>query len=74
MENLFGARKWYDLVPDQSSTCFVTDGYGRFISTGPPATPTHARFADNNYVTAAMTPGSTLGMVYLPQGGPFTWP
>ena len=41
MENLFGARKWYDLVPDQKHT-FVTAGYGRFISTGPPATPTHA--------------------------------
>ena len=71
MENLFGARKWYDLVPDQKHT-FVTDGYGRFISTGPPATPTRARFADNNYVTAAMTPDGTLGMAYLPQGGTIT--
>ena len=71
MENLFKARKWYDLVPDQKHT-FVTAGYGRFISTGPPATPTQARFADNNYVTAALTPDGTLGMAYLPQGGTIT--
>ena len=71
MENLFAARKWYDLVPDQKHT-FVTAGYGRFISTGPPATPTRARFADNNYVTAALTPDGTLGMAYLPQGGTIT--
>ena len=55
-------------MPDQKHT-FVTAGYGRFISTGPPATPTRARFADNNYVTAALTPDGTLGMAYLPQGG-----
>ena len=71
MENFFAARKWYDLVPDQKHT-FVTAGYGHFISTGPPATPTRARFADNNYVTAALTPDGTLGMAYLPQGGTIT--
>jgi Protein of unknown function (DUF4038)/Putative collagen-binding domain of a collagenase len=71
MANLFRARKWYDLVPDQKHT-FVTAGYGRFISTGPPATSTTARFADNDYVTAAMTPDGSLGMAYLPQGGTIT--
>jgi len=71
MENLFKARRWNDLVPDQKHT-LVTDGYGRFISTGPPATATTPRFADNNYVTAAMTPDGTLGMAYLPQGGSIT--
>ena len=71
MEKLFPARKWYDLVPDQKHT-FVTAGYGRFISTGPPATATRARFADNDYVTAALTPDGTLGMAYLPQGGTIT--
>lgn len=71
MADLFKTRKWYDLVPDQRHT-FVTAGYGRFISTGPPATATTTRFADNNYVTAALTPDGTLGMAYLPQGGTIT--
>ena len=71
MENLFKSVKWYDLVPDQKHT-FVTAGYGRFMTTGPPATPTRGRFADNNYVTAALTPDGTLGMAYLPQGGTIT--
>jgi hypothetical protein len=68
MEHLFAARKWYDMVPDQKHT-FVIAGYGRFISTGPGATRTRARFADNDYVTAALTSDGTLGMAYLPQGG-----
>ena len=71
MENLFNSVKWYDLAPDQKHT-FVTAGYGHFISTGPPATPTRPRFADNDYVTAALTPDGTLGMAYLPQGGTIT--
>jgi len=71
MAKLFQARKWYDLVPDQRRT-FVTAGYGRPISTGPPATATTARFADNDYVTAALTPDGRLGMAYLPQGGTIT--
>jgi Protein of unknown function (DUF4038)/Putative collagen-binding domain of a collagenase len=71
MQDLFAARKWYDLVPDQNHR-FVTAGYGHFISTGPPATATTARFADNDYVTAALTQDGTLGMAYLPQGGAIT--
>jgi hypothetical protein len=71
MAELFQARKWYDLVPDQKHT-FVTAGYGHFISIGPPATATTARFADNDYVTAALTPDGRLGMAYLPQGGTIT--
>lgn len=71
MENLFKTRKWYDLAPDQRHT-FVTAGYGHFISSGPPATPARGRFAQNNYVTAGLTPDGTLGMAYLPQGGTIT--
>jgi hypothetical protein len=71
MQNLFGAQKWYDLVPDQKHA-FVTAGYGKFISDGPPATATRGRFAGNNYVTAAVTPDGSLGMAYLPQGGTIT--
>lgn len=71
MAKLFQARKWYDMVPDQKHS-LVTAGYGRFISTGPPATATTARFADNDYVTAALTPDGTLAMAYLPQGGTIT--
>jgi hypothetical protein len=68
MAKLFQTRKWYDLVPDQSHA-FVDAGYGHFISTGPPATATAARFADNDYVTAALTRDGRLAMAYLPQGG-----
>jgi len=69
--NLFQTRKWYGLEPDQRHM-FVTAGYGSFISTGPPATPTRGRFAGNDYVTAALTPDGALGMAYLPQGGTIT--
>jgi hypothetical protein len=71
MKDLFSTRKWYELVPDQAHT-FVTDGYGRFISLGPPATRPGGRFASNDYVTAALTPDGSLGMAYLPQGGTIT--
>ncbi|MGD0743571.1 MAG: DUF4038 domain-containing protein [Verrucomicrobiota bacterium] len=71
MKHLFEARKWYDLVPDQAHA-FVTAGYGHFVSDPPPATATQARFADNDYVTAALTADGTLGMAYLPQGGKIT--
>jgi hypothetical protein len=63
MQNLFGVRKWYELVPDQKHA-FVTAGYGKFISAG--------RFIGNDYVTAALTPDGSLGMAYLPQGGKIT--
>jgi hypothetical protein len=63
MKNLFGVRKWYELVPDQKHA-FVTAGYGKFISDG--------RFIGNDYVTAALTPDGSLGMAYLPQGGKIT--
>ncbi|MGD0500442.1 MAG: DUF4038 domain-containing protein [Bryobacteraceae bacterium] len=68
MANLFKDRKWYDLTPDQGHV-FVTAGYGHYAATGPPATATTPRFADNDYVTAAVTSDGTLGMAYLPQGG-----
>jgi hypothetical protein len=71
MKDLFGALKWYDLVPDQTHV-FVTAGYGNFASVGPPAKGTQARFATNDYVTAALTPDGSLGMAYLPQGGTIT--
>lgn len=67
---LFGARKWYDLVPDQTHA-FVTAGYGRFVSV-PSLHRVAQRFAGNDYVTAALTPDGSLGMAYLPQGGTIT--
>jgi hypothetical protein len=63
MANLFGSRAWYKLVPDQAHV-FVTAGYGQFASSG--------LIANNNYVTAALTPDGSLGMAYLPQGGTIT--
>jgi hypothetical protein len=71
MREFFATRKWYELVPDQAHT-FVTAGYGKFISAGPPATKPGGRFAMNDYVTAALTPDGSLGVAYLPQGGTIT--
>ncbi len=71
LKELFNARKWYELVPDQQHA-FVTAGYGKFISVGPPAKTPGGRFATNDYVTAALTPDGSLGMAYLPQGGTIT--
>lgn len=71
MNGFFGGRKWYELVPDQAHA-FVIAGYGKFISTGPPATKAGGRFSSNDYVTAALTPDGSLGMAYLPQGGTIT--
>jgi hypothetical protein len=71
MKDLFAARKWYDLVPDQTHV-FVTAGYGKFEATGPKATKTVGRFRDNDYVTASVTSDGSLGMAYLPQGGTIT--
>ena len=70
MKNLFGVRRWYDLVPDQNHA-FVTAGYGSFISV-PPRHAVAQRFARNDYVTAALTPDGALGIAYLPQGGTIT--
>ena len=71
LKDLFGARKWYELAPDQTHT-FVTAGYGSFVSNASPATASGRRFGGNDYVTAALTPDGTLGMAYLPQGGTIT--
>ncbi len=42
MRSLFGARKWYDLVPDQAHA-FVTAGYGSFVSISQPTTAPDGR-------------------------------
>jgi hypothetical protein len=71
MAHLFGARKWYDLVPDQTHT-FVTAGYGTPISIPNPSPSYTQKFIHEDYVTAALTPDGSLGMAYLPQGGTIT--
>jgi hypothetical protein len=70
MQKLFSARKWYDLVPDQTHA-FVTAGYGTPISIRKNRSPSY-KFAGDNYVTAAVTPDGSLGMAYLPKGGTLT--
>jgi hypothetical protein len=55
--NLFGSRRWYDLVPDQDHA-LLTDGYGSSASSG--------NVNDNDYATAARTADGTLAMVYAP--------
>jgi hypothetical protein len=57
MHRLFAARKWYELVPDQTHTV-VTDGRGQFSATGSITTDT--------YSTAARTSDGSLVMAYLP--------
>jgi hypothetical protein len=74
MVQLFGSRRWYDLVPDQTHT-FVTGGYGAFANGTAGNGSGQGRnllFAGNDFVTAAVTPDGSLGMAYLPQGGTIT--
>ena len=52
---LFGPRKWFNLVPDQSHT-FVTAGFGTY----------DANNAASDFLTAALTPDGTLGIAYMP--------
>jgi hypothetical protein len=55
--HLFGPRKWYDLVPDQTHSV-VTDGLGTFGA--------------DDYVTAASTPDGGLAMAYVPSSRTIT--
>jgi len=57
MNRVFGSRRWYDLVPDQSHT-LVTAGYGTFEEYG-------TNLA-SDYATAAVTADGTLAMAYVP--------
>jgi chitodextrinase len=54
---LFAARRWYDLVPDQSHT-LVTAGFGTYADSG--------ALGDNDYLTAARTADGALAMAYMP--------
>jgi Protein of unknown function (DUF4038) len=57
MGQLFGSRKWHDLVPDQANAV-VTRGRGRYSTT--------ASIATDTYATAARTTDGSLVMVYMP--------
>jgi hypothetical protein len=57
MQAFFNSLPWYKLVPDQTHR-FLTAGYGTFESTG--------YVQGNDYVTAALTPDGTTGVIYLP--------
>jgi hypothetical protein len=59
MKNLFAARKWYNLVPDQTHTV-LTDGYGAPAPLGTGSVTT------DTYATAARTPDGTLIIAYMP--------
>jgi hypothetical protein len=54
---LFDARDWYNLVPDQGHAT-VTGGFGTF--------------GNANYVTAAKTPDGHLAMAYMPSSRTLT--
>jgi hypothetical protein len=57
MHAFFNSLAWYNLVPDQAHK-FLIAGYGTFASTG--------YVQGNDYVTAALTPDGTTGVIYLP--------
>lgn len=57
IQTFFNSLPWYKLVPDQAHK-FLTAGYGTFESTG--------YVQGNDYVTAALTPDGTTGVIYLP--------
>ncbi len=58
MKNLFTAREWYNLVPDQTHT-FLTAGAGTYDSA-------QDDVLQNDYATAAVTPDGGFGAVYVP--------
>ena len=57
VNSLFGSRRWFDLVPDQSHVV-LTGGYGMFAAAG--------TLTNNTYATAARTLDGVLFMAYLP--------
>ncbi len=58
MENLFTAREWYNLVPDQNHS-FLTAGAGTYDAA-------QDDVLQNDYATAAVTPDGAFGAVYVP--------
>lgn len=57
MNQLFGSRKWHELVPDQDHTVVIR-GRGKYSTNGSMAT--------NTYATAARAPDGSLVMAYMP--------
>ena len=57
VKQLFGSRKWYDLVPDRTHQVLIR-GFGHYSKDD--AIP------DDTYATAASTADGTLAMAYLP--------
>ncbi|HEX3945149.1 MAG TPA: DUF4038 domain-containing protein [Rhizomicrobium sp.] len=57
MQQLFTARRWFDLVPDRKHQV-VVKGYGQFSEDDP--------IPDDTYATAASTSDGTLAIAYLP--------
>ena len=57
MKQFFGARQWWNLVPDQNHIV-VTAGYGTFATSG--------SLNSNDYVTAARVPDGSLVIAYCP--------
>jgi hypothetical protein len=55
--SLFGARAWYNLVPDEAHT-IVTAGYGTYDGS--------TTLTNSNYATAAATPDGSLVLAYMP--------
>ncbi|HUL99358.1 MAG TPA: putative collagen-binding domain-containing protein, partial [Mycobacterium sp.] len=58
MENLFTAREWFNLVPDQQHS-FLTAGMGTYDSS-------EDDVLQSDYATAAVTPDGGFGAVYVP--------
>jgi chitodextrinase len=58
MENLFTAREWFNLVPDQQHS-FLTAGMGTYDSSADDV-------LQSDYATAAVTPDGGFGAVYVP--------
>ena len=68
VKQLFEARAWFDLVPDQTHK-LVTSGYGTFDGT---ATEGNHFTMTSDYVTAGRTPDGHLAMAYMPTFRPIT--
>src|SRR5262249_45984832 len=62
LQNLFLARAWHQLAPDQKHKVVIA-GYDTFDAN---TTPGNLHVMTSDYVTAARTPDGNLVMAYLP--------
>jgi len=65
VKSLFEARKWWQLIPDESHVV-MTSGQGTCMASSAPQGRTNPNAQDNTCATAARTADGTLVIAYMP--------